>query len=46
MATVSAGGAFFIEVPLTMFLLLMIFALTEPDNPGIRKPVLARCSSG
>lgn len=35
MATVSAGGAFFIEVLLTMFLLLMIFALTEPDNPGM-----------
>jgi glycerol uptake facilitator protein len=35
MATVSAGGAFFIEALLTMFLLLMIFALTEPDNPGM-----------
>ena len=35
MATVSAGGAFFIEAVLTMFLLLMIFALTEPDNPGL-----------
>jgi glycerol uptake facilitator protein len=35
MATVSASGAFFIEVLLTMFLLLMIFALTEPDNPGM-----------
>lgn len=35
MATVSTGGAFFIEVVLTMFLLLMIFALTEPDNPGL-----------
>jgi len=35
MATVSPGGAFFIEVLLTMFLLLMIFALTEPDNPGM-----------
>jgi glycerol uptake facilitator protein len=35
MATVSTGGAFFIEVLLTMFLLLMIFALTEPDNPGM-----------
>jgi len=35
MATVSLGGAFFIEVLLTMFLLLMIFALTEPDNPGM-----------
>jgi glycerol uptake facilitator protein len=35
MSTVSASGAFFIEVLLTMFLLLMIFALTEPDNPGM-----------
>jgi glycerol uptake facilitator protein len=35
MATVSPSGAFFIEVILTMFLLLMIFALTEPDNPGM-----------
>jgi len=35
MATVPPGGAFFIEVLLTMFLLLMIFALTEPDNPGM-----------
>jgi glycerol uptake facilitator len=35
MATVLPGGAFFIEVLLTMFLLLMIFALTEPDNPGM-----------
>jgi len=35
MATVSLSGAFFIEVVLTMFLLLMIFALTEPDNPGM-----------
>ena len=35
MATVSTGGAFFIEVLLTMLLLLMIFALTEPDNPGM-----------
>ena len=35
MATVSPGGAFFIEVLLTMFLLLMIFALTEPDNTGM-----------
>lgn len=35
MATVSAGAAFFIEAVLTMFLLLMIFALTEPDNPGM-----------
>jgi glycerol uptake facilitator len=35
MATVSTSGAFFIEAVLTMFLLLMIFALTEPDNPGL-----------
>lgn len=35
MATLSAGGAFFVEAVLTMFLLLMIFALTEPDNPGL-----------
>jgi glycerol uptake facilitator protein len=35
MATVSPAGAFFIEAVLTMFLLLMIFALTEPDNPGL-----------
>ncbi|MEK6287748.1 MAG: MIP/aquaporin family protein [Acidobacteriota bacterium] len=35
MATVSTGAAFFIEVVLTMFLLLMIFALTEPGNPGM-----------
>ena len=35
MATVGPGTAFFVEVVLTMFLLLMIFALTEPDNPGM-----------
>jgi glycerol uptake facilitator protein len=35
MATVSPSGAFFVEVVLTAFLLLMIFALTEPDNPGL-----------
>ncbi|MEN3331981.1 MAG: glycerol uptake facilitator protein [Blastocatellia bacterium] len=35
MATVSTSGAFFVEVVLTAFLLLMIFALTEPDNPGL-----------
>ena len=35
MATVGPGTAFFVEVVLTMFLLLMIFALTEPDNPGL-----------
>jgi len=34
-ARVSAPGAFFVEVVLTAFLLLMIFALTEPDNPGL-----------
>ncbi|HVG18427.1 MAG TPA: MIP/aquaporin family protein [Blastocatellia bacterium] len=34
-ATVSTTVAFFIEAILTMFLLLMIFALTEPDNPGL-----------
>jgi glycerol uptake facilitator len=35
MATVSLAGAFFVEAVLTAFLLLMIFALTEPDNPGL-----------
>ena len=35
MATVSTSSAFFIEAVLTMFLLMMIFALTEPDNPGL-----------
>jgi glycerol uptake facilitator protein len=35
MATVSTPAAFFIEAVLTMFLLIMIFALTEPDNPGL-----------
>ncbi|HEY3136797.1 MAG TPA: aquaporin [Blastocatellia bacterium] len=35
MSTVSTTGAFFIEAVLTMFLLLMIFALTEPGNPGL-----------
>lgn len=35
MATVGPGSAFFVEALLTMFLLLMIFALTEPDNPGL-----------
>jgi glycerol uptake facilitator protein len=34
-ARVSVSGAFFVEVVLTAFLLLMIFALTEPDNPGL-----------
>jgi len=35
MARVSTETAFFVEVLLTMFLLLMIFALTEPSNPGL-----------
>ena len=35
MAMVSTPTAFFIEAVLTMFLLLMIFALTEPSNPGL-----------
>jgi glycerol uptake facilitator protein len=35
MATVGIAGAFFVEAVLTMFLLIMIFALTEPDNPGL-----------
>lgn len=35
MVTVSPAGAFFIEAILTMFLLLMIFALTEPNNTGM-----------
>lgn len=35
MAMVSPTAAFLTEVVLTMFLLLMIFALTEPDNPGL-----------
>jgi len=35
MSAVTPGLAFFVEVLLTMFLLLMIFALTEPDNPGM-----------
>jgi glycerol uptake facilitator protein len=34
-AQMSTPTAFFIELLLTMFLLLMIFALTEPDNPGM-----------
>jgi glycerol uptake facilitator protein len=34
-AQLSTPTAFLIEVLLTMFLLLMIFALTEPDNPGL-----------
>ncbi len=35
MSLIGTGGAFFVEVVLTMFLLMMIFALTEPDNPGL-----------
>jgi glycerol uptake facilitator protein len=35
MARVSTGTAFFVEAVLTMFLLLMIFALTEPENTGM-----------
>jgi glycerol uptake facilitator protein len=35
MAMVTTGTAFFVEVVLTMFLLIMIFALTEPDNTGM-----------
>lgn len=35
MAMVSTPTAFFVEALLTMFLLLMIFALTEPSNPGL-----------
>lgn len=35
MAMVTTSSAFFIEVVLTMFLLLMIFALTEPDSPAL-----------
>jgi glycerol uptake facilitator len=34
-AMVSAPTAFFVEALLTMFLLLMIFALTESSNPGL-----------
>jgi glycerol uptake facilitator protein len=35
MAKVTTGTAFFVEVVLTMFLLMMIFALTETDNTGM-----------
>lgn len=35
MAMVSTPSAFLIEVVLTAFLLLMIFALTEPDSPAL-----------
>ena len=34
-ALMSTPQAFFIEVVLTAFLLLMIFSLTEPDCPGL-----------
>jgi len=35
MARVSTSGAFFVEVVLTAFLLLMILALTEAEKPGL-----------
>jgi glycerol uptake facilitator protein len=35
MAVISTPTAFFVEALMTMILLLMIFALTEPDNPGL-----------
>ncbi len=35
MAVISTPTAFFVEALMTMFLLMMIFALTEPDNPGL-----------
>lgn len=35
MARVTTETAFFVEAILTMFLLIMIFALTEPDNAGM-----------
>jgi glycerol uptake facilitator protein len=34
-AQLTTPTAFMIEVLLTAFLLLMVFALTEPDNPGL-----------
>jgi glycerol uptake facilitator protein len=34
-AQLTTPTAFMIEVLLTAFLLIMIFALTEPDNPGL-----------
>lgn len=34
-AMISTSQAFFIEVVLTAFLLLMVFALTEPENTGM-----------
>jgi glycerol uptake facilitator protein len=35
MAMMGLSGAFLVEVVLTMFLLLMIFALTEPDSTAL-----------
>jgi len=35
MATIGLSGAFLVEVVLTMFLLIMIFALTEPDSTAL-----------
>jgi glycerol uptake facilitator protein len=35
MAMVGLSGAFLVEVVLTMFLLMMIFALTEPDSTAL-----------
>ncbi|MFL6273642.1 MAG: MIP/aquaporin family protein [Blastocatellia bacterium] len=35
LAKVSTSSAFFVEVVLTAFLMMMIFALTEPDKPGL-----------
>jgi glycerol uptake facilitator protein len=35
MDTIGTGGAFFVEVVLTMLLLLMIFALTEPRSTAL-----------
>jgi len=37
MSRVSTGGAFFVEVLITGFLLLMIFALTEPSSTALPK---------
>lgn len=35
MATISTGGAFFVEAVLTAFLLIMVFALTEPRSVAL-----------
>jgi glycerol uptake facilitator protein len=35
MATIGAGGAFFVEAVLTAFLLMMVFALTEPRSAAL-----------